>query len=122
MINEEIIRLIIPQNKIVENLKINCVFGEKAAFLSFGKIINLGKLDNNFVFNTEIIIKLENDKSIDSIFNQIKQFNLNLFKENLKYSQMNLNAQKLFDYEIFNIKTFLLYYLKKTKRQLEKQN
>ena len=101
LINEEIIKLIIPQNKIVENLKINCAFGEKTAFLSFGKIINLGKLDNNFVFNTEIIIKLENDKSIDSIFNQIKQFNLNLFKENLKYSQMNLNAQKLFDYEIF---------------------
>ena len=101
LINEEMVKLIISSNQLIEKLKVNCNFGGKYAFLSFGKIINIGKLDNNFIFNTEIIIKLKNEKSLDSIFNQIKQFNLNLFKETLKFTQMNLDAQKLFDYEIF---------------------
>ena len=103
LINEQMAELLIENGQILEDLKVNCAFGENAAFLSFGKIINIGKLDNNCIFNPEIIIKLKDEKSVDSIFNQIKLFNFNLYKENLKSSQIHFNVNQNFDHEVFII-------------------
>ena len=103
LIDGEMIKFFPDKKQILEESLVNCTFGENAVFLSFGKLINIGKLDNNYIFNTEMIIKLKNEKSIDSIFNQIKQFNYNLYKENLKFTQINFNGNHPFDYEIFII-------------------
>ena len=98
LINEEMVKLIEKQDDIKDITF--CTLGEKTAFLRFDKLLNIGKLDNNFIFNAEIIIKLKDDKNLASIFNQIKEFELNLYKQNLKLSQMNFNEKQLFDYEV----------------------
>ena len=104
LINEEMAKLIMKQDDIMEDsitLSITlCTLGEKTAFLRFDKLLNIGKLDNNCVFNAEIIIKLKDDKNLVSIFNQIKEFDFNVYKQNLKLSQMNFNEKQLFDYEV----------------------
>ena len=103
LIDGEMSKFFPDKKQILEESLVNCTFGENAVFLSFGKIINIGKLDNNYIFNAEMIIKLKNEKSIDSIFNQIKEFNYNLYKENLKFTQINFNGNHPFDYEVFII-------------------
>ena len=100
LINEEMAKLIMKQDDIMEDSITLCTLGEKTAFLRFDKLLNIGKLDNNCVFNAEIIIKLKDDKNLVSIFNQIKEFDFNVYKQNLKLSQMNFNEKQLFDYEV----------------------
>ena len=104
LIDDKMVNLIKSINPKYEPILANCSFGEKAVFLKFDKIINIGKLDDKSVFNTEVIIKLKDDKNLESIFNQIKQFNLNIYVENLRFTQMYSNAKQIFDYEVHIIK------------------
>ena len=100
LINEEMAKLIGMQDDIKEDSITLCTLGEKTAFLRFDKLLNIGKLDNDCIFNAEIIIKLKDDKNLVSIFNQVKEFDFNVYKQNLKLSQMNFNEKQLFDYEV----------------------
>ena len=104
LIDEKMMNLIKNLNSKFELPAANCTFGEKAVFLKFDKILNLGKLDDKYSFNAEAIIKLKDDKNLELIFNQIKEFNLNLYMENLRFTQMHCNGSQFFDYEVYIIK------------------
>ena len=104
LIDEKMMDLIKNENQKFDLPIANCTFGEKSVFLKFDKLLNIGKLDERYSLNCEVIIKLKDDKNLETIFNQIKKFNLNLYIENIRFTQMNFKEKQLFDYEVFIIK------------------
>ena len=100
LINENMLKLI--KDQILNEVSTLCTLGEKAVFLIFDKIINIGQLDNNDIFIPKAIIKLKKENSINSIFNQIKKFNLNLYLGNLSQFYLDVNEQNE-DYEEYII-------------------
>ena len=107
LINEEMMKLIIEDNdnekEVLNQSRVNCLLGEKVAFLVFNNLVNIGKINHIHVFKPEVIIKLKKEDSFNLIINQIKQLDFNLFKESLRISQINLIVKKPLDYEVFII-------------------
>jgi uncharacterized C2H2 Zn-finger protein len=91
LIEGTIAKLMDKNNEIIKKLSVNCIFGQNIIFIIFKDTINIGHLDNNNVFKTEIIIKMNeiNNINLNVIIKQIRQFEFNGFKTILFFDENN---------------------------------
>ena len=91
LIEGTITKLMDKNNENIKKYSANCIFCQNIIFIIFKDIINIGHLDNNNVFKTEIIIKMNeiNNLNLKVIINQIRQFEFNGFKTILFFDENN---------------------------------
>ena len=120
LINEEMVKLIDNENRILNKTEVLCTFGNNTVFLMFDNIVNFGKFDDNYVFDPHVIVKLKNEKNLASIFKQINDFNYNLFVNTLRFTQIICKKQKVYDYEAYIIQKENIIMNQVTKYNLNK--
>ena len=68
--------------KKIESYSFNCIFGKNIIFIIFRDLINIGHLDNNNIFKTEMIIKMKesNHFNLKVIMDKIRTYEFDGFK------------------------------------------
>ena len=107
LIDEVLAKYIINLNnkikKIIYEQSIECIIGIGKVLLISNNIINIGKFDNNYVFNTELIIQIYNQKKLYDIINQIKDFKLYELKTFIISDENNISKTSNSDFSIFKL-------------------
>ena len=110
LIDEETIELFYKNNKNkndiekeIKNNYIKCIFGSQIILIIIKEIINIGHLDNNDIFNTELIVKMKEKTILNELLNKIKIMKYEGFKNMPLFNESNISNFDNWNFFIFKL-------------------